>query len=88
MYGFTLTKQKEDEVLNTQTFEKYESEVRSYCRRFPTVFTKAKGSKLFDELGNEYIDFFCGAGAVNYGHNNSYIKPKLIEYIVSSSGYI
>lgn len=83
MYGFTLTKQKEDEVLNTKTFEKYESEVRSYCRRFPTVFTKAKGSKLFDELGNEYIDFFCGAGAVNYGHNNSYIKPKLIEYIES-----
>lgn len=69
--------------MNTQTFEKYESEVRSYCRHFPTVFTKAKGAKLFDELGNEYIDFFCGAGAVNYGHNNNYIKPKLIEYIES-----
>lgn len=36
---------------------------------------------MFDELGNEYIDFFCGAGAVNYGHNNNYIKPKLIEYL-------
>ncbi len=67
--------------MNTQSFEKYESEVRSYCRHFPTVFTKAKGSKMFDELGNEYIDFFCGAGAVNYGHNNNYIKPKLIEYL-------
>ena len=65
--------------MNTQTFEKYESEVRSYCRHFPTVFSQAKGSKLFDELGNEYIDFFCGAGAVNYGHNNSYIKPKLAK---------
>lgn len=74
---------KEDEILNTQTFEKYESEVRSYCRHFPTVFSQAKGSKLFDELGNEYIDFFCGAGAVNYGHNNNYIKPKLIEYLES-----
>ena len=69
--------------MNTQTFEKYESEVRSYCRHFPTVFSQAKGSKLFDELGNEYIDFFCGAGAVNYGHNNSYIKPKLANYIMS-----
>ncbi len=67
--------------MNTQIFEQYESEVRSYCRHFPTVFSKAKGSKLFDELGNEYIDFFCGAGAVNYGHNNNYIKPKLIEYL-------
>jgi len=67
--------------LNTQVFEQHESEVRSYCRHFPTVFQKAKGSKLYDELGNEYIDFFCGAGALNYGHNNDYIKPKLIEYI-------
>ena len=67
--------------MNTQIFEQHESEVRSYCRHFPTVFSKAKGSKLFDELGNEYIDFFCGAGAVNYGHNNNYIKPKLIEYL-------
>jgi len=69
--------------LDMQIFETYESEVRSYCRHFPTVFSKAKGSKLFDELGNEYIDFFCGAGAVNYGHNNNYIKPKLIDYIMS-----
>lgn len=69
--------------MNTQIFEQHESEVRSYCRHFPTVFSKAKGSKLFDELGNEYIDFFCGAGAVNYGHNNNYIKPKLIEYLES-----
>ena len=69
--------------MDTQIFETYESEVRSYCRHFPTVFSKAKGSKLFDELGNEYIDFFCGAGAVNYGHNNNYIKPKLIEYVMS-----
>lgn len=69
--------------MNTQIFEQHESEVRSYCRHFPTVFSRAKGSKLFDELGNEYIDFFCGAGAVNYGHNNNYIKPKLIEYLES-----
>lgn len=67
--------------LNTEIFEKYESEVRSYCRSFPAVFTKAKNAKLFDENGNEYIDFFCGAGALNYGHNNDYIKDKVIEYI-------
>lgn len=68
-------------ALNTEAFENYESEVRSYCRRFPTVFTKSKGPFMYDENGESYIDFFCGAGAVNYGHNNDYIKPKLIEYI-------
>ena len=68
--------------MNTKPFEKYESEVRSYCRKFPTVFTKAKGSIMIDEEGHEYIDFFCGAGALNYGHNNQYIKEKLVDYLM------
>lgn len=64
-------------------FEKYESEVRSYCRIFTAVFDSAKGSIIKDEKGNEYIDFFCGAGALNYGHNNEYIKEKIINYLVN-----
>ena len=67
--------------MNNQSFEQYESAVRSYCRKFPTVFKKAKGAILTDEEGQEYIDFFCGAGALNYGHNPDYIKQKLIDYI-------
>ena len=62
-------------------FETYESEVRSYCRKFPTVFEKAKGSILTNEDGKAYIDFFCGAGGCNYGHNNDYIKKRVIEYL-------
>ena len=68
---------------NVKAFEEYESEVRSYCRNFPTVFTTAKGSFLTDEAGREYIDFFCGAGALNYGHNNDRIKQKVIDYLQS-----
>lgn len=64
-----------------EIFQTYESEVRSYCRSFPTVFTRAKGSVITDTDGRAYIDFFCGAGAVNYGHNNDYIKQKLIAYL-------
>lgn len=69
--------------MDTSVFESYESEVRSYCRHFPTVFTKAKGAYFYDEDGRKYIDFFCGAGAVNYGHNNPEIKQKLIDYLNS-----
>ena len=64
-----------------ETFKNLESEVRSYIRDFPTVFKKAKGSKLYDEKGNEYIDFFAGAGTLNYGHNNPSVSEALIEYI-------
>ncbi len=69
--------------MNNSVFEKYESSVRSYCRSFPAVFSRAKGAMMYDEDGNEYIDFFCGAGALNYGHNNDYIRNALIEYLQS-----
>ena len=64
-----------------EVFEKYESEVRSYCRVFTEVLDYAKESIIKDTNGKEYIDFFCGAGAVNYGHNNDYIKEKVIKYL-------
>ncbi len=64
-----------------KTFEELESAVRSYSRGWPTVFEKAKGYRLWDTDGNEYIDFFAGAGALNYGHNNDTMQDKLIEYI-------
>lgn len=64
-----------------EVFEQFESEVRSYCRAFPTVFKSARGHLLWDESGREYIDFFAGAGALNYGHNNPILKSRLLEYI-------
>lgn len=41
-------------------FDQLESEVRSYCRSFKTVFHKARNAKLWDTRGNEYIDFLPG----------------------------
>ncbi|MGH8272720.1 MAG: diaminobutyrate--2-oxoglutarate transaminase [Gammaproteobacteria bacterium] len=67
--------------MNTQVFEKYESAVRSYCRSFPTVFTHAEGSRLTAEDGRPYLDFFAGAGVLNYGHNNPQLKEALIAYL-------
>ena len=67
------------------TFTRLESEVRSYCRSFPVVFTKAKGHELIDENEHHYIDFLAGAGALNYGHNNPIFKKRILEYIDSDS---
>jgi diaminobutyrate-2-oxoglutarate transaminase len=60
---------------------KIESEVKSYCRAFPEVFTSAKNDILITKDGDEYIDFLAGAGALNYGHNNTKLKKALLEYI-------
>jgi diaminobutyrate-2-oxoglutarate transaminase len=65
------------------TIERLESEVRTYCRSFPTVFSRGRGAHLFDERGRGYIDFLAGAGALNYGHNQPHLRHALVEYIAS-----
>ncbi|MFC6126942.1 diaminobutyrate--2-oxoglutarate transaminase [Mycolicibacterium llatzerense] len=64
-------------------FDAVESEVRSYCRGWPTVMDTASGSWITDHEGRRYIDFFAGAGALNYGHNNPALKQALLEYLGS-----
>ena len=61
--------------------EQLESEVRGYVRSFPAIFDTAKGSYLWDEHGNRFIDFFAGAGTLNYGHNNPLLTKAVIEYL-------
>src|SRR5436309_2060765 len=64
-------------------FERLESNVRRYCRSFPAVFTRAKGAVLYSEAGDEYLDFFAGAGTFNFGHNNPAIKQRVIDYLAA-----
>lgn len=62
-------------------FEQHESEVRGYCRSFPVVFETSKGSHITGADGKKYLDFFAGAGVLNYGHNPDPMKKALLEYI-------
>lgn len=67
--------------MDDRIFAEHESEVRSYCRSWPAVFDTAQGSWITDVEGNRYLDFFAGAGALNYGHNNPELKKALLAYI-------
>lgn len=69
--------------MNVNIFEQWESDIRGYCRVYPTVFTKASNARQWDENGKSYIDFFAGAGVLNFGHNNPLMKKALVEYIES-----
>ena len=64
-------------------FESMEAEVRLYCRTFPVVFERAKGAELYAEDGRVFLDFFCGAGTLNYGHNPDPVKHRLAEYLAA-----
>lgn len=68
-------------MIHLKLFEELESEVRGYCRSWPTVFDRAHGWTLVDEGGREYLDFFAGAGALNYGHNHPVLIERLMEYL-------
>ena len=37
--------------------------------------------KATDEDGKEYIDFFAGAGALNYGHNPDLMIQRVMAYL-------
>ncbi|MBK0418201.1 diaminobutyrate--2-oxoglutarate transaminase [Leucobacter sp. CSA1] len=69
----------------TDIFDTLESEVRSYSRSWPAVFTRAEGARQWAEDGGEYVDFFAGAGALNYGHNNPAVMEPLIRYLQSGA---
>ena len=64
-----------------EVFEEKESQVRSYCRHFPVLLEKAINAELFTADGRRYLDFLAGAGAINYGHNNPYIKNAIVNYL-------
>lgn len=62
-------------------FESYESEIRVYARSYPAVFVKGQNAIQTDENGKEYIDFYAGAGVLNFGHNHPKLKAAIIDYI-------
>ncbi|OCX65961.1 diaminobutyrate--2-oxoglutarate transaminase [Thioclava sp. SK-1] len=71
-----------DTANDKSIFVRRESEARSYCRGFDTIFTKASGSELFDAAGNRYIDFLAGCSSLNYGHNDPDMKQALVDHLM------
>jgi diaminobutyrate-2-oxoglutarate transaminase len=64
-----------------RVFHRRESRVRSYSRRYPVEFDRARGSLVWDADGREWIDFLAGAGSLNYGHNDPDMADALVAHI-------
>jgi len=52
------------------------SVIPSYAR-FPVEFVRGQGTRLWDEQGNEYLDFLCGISVTNIGH----CHPRVVEAV-------
>ncbi|GAB6991351.1 acetylornithine transaminase [Paenibacillus pini] len=49
--------------------------------RYPISLVKGKGSWLWDDQGNKYLDFMCGLAVTNLGHAPEKVSAKLKEQI-------
>jgi len=67
--------------MDTSVFEDHESTIRGYCRNYPTVFASASNARQVDEDGKSYLDFFAGAGVLNFGHNDPAMKKAMIAFL-------
>lgn len=56
------------------------SVVASYAR-FPVEFVRGEGARLYDEEGNEYLDFLCGIGVTNLGHCHPRVVAAVREQV-------
>jgi acetylornithine/N-succinyldiaminopimelate aminotransferase len=67
-------------LIELQSIER-ESVIASYAR-FPVQFVRGKGSWLYDDDGNEYLDFLCGISVTNLGH----CHPKVVAAVREQVG--
>ena len=58
-----------------------------YFEPYPFYTMKAKGSKLFDVDGNEYIDFWMGHCSLILGHSPSNAMKKVKQQIENGTQY-
>lgn len=60
---------------------------QSVDREYPIFIKKAKGSKLYDEDENEYIDCIGSWGPMILGHNNEQVVKKVKEEMENGTSF-
>ncbi len=60
-----------------------ESKARTYATSFPRLFTYAKGIRMRDSEGQEYIDCLSNAGTLALGHNHPEVKEAVMRFLSS-----
>ena len=50
--------------------------------RYPVTFVRGEGAHLFDDAGNEYLDFLSGISVTSVGH----CHPKVVEAVREQAG--
>src|SRR6185312_6413501 len=57
--------------------------IPSYAR-LPVEFVRGEGTRLWDEQGQEYLDFLCGISVTSLGH----CHPRVVEAVREQVGVL
>ena len=49
--------------------------------RLPVEFVRGEGARLWDDAGNEYLDFLCGISVTNMGHCHPRVVAAVREQV-------
>lgn len=66
---------------NQQTLSVEQSPVMNTYSRFPVTMVKGKGSFIWDENEDKYLDFTSGIATCNLGHVPDYVHDKVQEQL-------
>ncbi|MBM3164503.1 MAG: glutamate-1-semialdehyde 2,1-aminomutase [Bacteroidetes bacterium] len=53
----------------------------------PLFFNRGKGSRVWDEDGNEFLDFCTSWGPLIHGHAHPYVEEKIIKTLKNGSSF-
>lgn len=60
---------------------------KSVEKESPVFIERGKGAKIYDEDGNEYIDYICSWGPLILGHNNERVLKGVREAVEKGSTF-
>jgi glutamate-1-semialdehyde 2,1-aminomutase len=63
------------------------SEFRKYNHPHALFYSHAKGSKIYDVDGNEYLDFTLSQGPMILGHNHPHVTKRVSDYAKNGQLY-
>lgn len=64
-----------------EIFDSYKENIMPTYTKFPLVFVKGKGSRLWDVNSKVYLDFFPGWGVCNLGHCHPKVASAVREQV-------
>lgn len=53
----------------------------------PLFMKKGDGPRIWDEDGNEFVDFCCSWGPLILGHNNPHVRESITEALANGSSF-